>query len=90
MAGQARNVASPHHAATRTLRKHTTHVSLPWGVAVTLPSPEQLAFFGGIGALAALGVVEWPVAALLVAGHVLAESRHGRMLQEFGKALEQA
>lgn len=90
MAGQARTTTGPHHAATHTVRKHTTRLSLPCGVELALPSTQQLAFYGGIGVLAVLGVVEWPVAAVLVAGHVLAESRHGHMLQEFGKALEQA
>lgn len=90
MARQGRSASTPHHAATRAIRKHTTRVSLPCGVDLTLPSPEHLAFYGGVGVLAILGVVEWPVATLLVVGHVLAESRHGRMLKEFGKALEQA
>lgn len=90
MARPSSTAVSPHHAAARTVRKHTMLISLPCGLNVTLPSPEQLAFYGGIGILAALGIMEWPVAAVLVVGHVLAESRHGRMLQEFGKALEQA
>jgi hypothetical protein len=90
MARQALTTVSPHHAATRTVRKHTTRLSLPFGVELALPSPQQLAFYGGISLLALLGVVEWPVAAVLVVGHALVESRHGRMLQEFGKALEQA
>lgn len=90
MVRQPATATGPHHAAARTVRKHTMHVSLPGGWNLTLPPPEQLAFYGGLGALAVFGVVDWPVAAVLVVGHVLAESRHGRMLREFGKALEQA
>jgi hypothetical protein len=90
MASQARAASGPLHAATRTVRKHDIRLSLPRGVDLALPSADQLAFYGGIGLLAALGVVEWPVATLLVVGHALAASRHSRMLQEFGQALEQA
>lgn len=90
MARQQAAASGLHHAAARTVHRHTMRVSLPGGMDLTLPPPEQLAFYGGIGALAVFGVVDWPVATVLVVGHMLAESRHGRMLQEFGKALEQA
>jgi len=33
-----------------------------------LPEPEQLVYYGGLGALAAFGVVSWPVAAAIGAG----------------------
>jgi hypothetical protein len=90
MAGQPKTASSPRRAAARTVRTHRMRVSLPGNVVLTLPAPEQLAFYGGIGVLAVLEIVEWPVAALLIVGHVFAESRHSRMIQEFGKALEQA
>lgn len=90
MAPQVVTAASPHDAADRAVHKHAIQVSLPWGGTFTLPSTDLLAFCAGTGLLAALGVVEWPVAAVLIVGHGLVESRHGRMLQEFGQALEQA
>ncbi len=39
---------------------------------VKLPPPERMAFYGGLGALAAVGVVEWPVAAAIGAAAVVA------------------
>lgn len=43
-------------------------------VAVSyLPPPERLAYYGGLGALAVLGVIEWPVAAAIGAGTVIAQ-----------------
>jgi len=39
---------------------------------VKLPPPERLAFYGGLGALAVLGAVEWPVAAAIGAATVVA------------------
>ncbi|MEV5541905.1 hypothetical protein AB0L13_34220 [Saccharopolyspora shandongensis] len=42
-------------------------------VRENLPSPLQLAYYGGLGALAALSVIEWPVAAAIGIGAVLAQ-----------------
>ncbi|MEV0052642.1 hypothetical protein AB0H34_19325 [Saccharopolyspora shandongensis] len=42
-------------------------------VRENLPSPGQLAFYGGLGALAALSVIEWPVAAAIGVGTVVAQ-----------------
>lgn len=56
---------------------------------VELPSEEQLCFLAGVGLLAAVGVIEWPVAAAIAIGHGLAHSQHGKALREFGEALEE-
>jgi hypothetical protein len=43
-----------------------------------LPSRERLAYYGGLGALAAFGLLEWPVAAAIGVGTVIAQrSRSG-------------
>ncbi|WP_223839225.1 hypothetical protein [Saccharopolyspora pogona] len=42
-------------------------------VRENLPAPLQLAFYGGLGALAALSVIEWPVAAAIGVGTVVAQ-----------------
>ena len=55
-----------------------------------LPSTEELAFIGGIGLLAAVGVLEWPIAATLAVGHLFASSRHNKVLRDFGSVLEEA
>ncbi|GAA4258502.1 hypothetical protein [Dactylosporangium darangshiense] len=36
--------------------------------AIPMPQPKQLLYYGGVGALAALGVLEWPVAVAAAAG----------------------
>lgn len=38
-----------------------------------LPPPERLAYYGGLGALALLGVLDWPVAAAIGAGTMIAQ-----------------
>lgn len=38
------------------------------------PTRSSLAWYGGIGTMAAAGLVEWPLAAIIVAGHVITEN----------------
>jgi hypothetical protein len=42
-------------------------------VQSSLPPVERLAYYAGLGALAALGIIEWPVAAAIGAGTMLAK-----------------
>jgi hypothetical protein len=71
--------------------KHTLTITLPGDLgAIRLPEPERLAFYGGIAALAAFGILDWPVAAVLGIGHLLAEDHHHKLLCEFGEALAEA
>ncbi len=65
-------------------------VSLPILGKVQLPPPEQLVFYGALVTLAAVGIVDWPVALIVATGHALAETRHNRIVREFGEALERA
>ncbi len=81
---------SGRRAAVRAGEKNSVRLELPCVGAVTLPSTDQLAFLGGVATLAAVGIIEWPVAALLGVGHLLAASRGNRVLRDFGEALEEA
>lgn len=51
---------------------------------------EQLAYFAGITVLAACELIEWPIAVVIAAGHVLTEQRRNKTLHAFGEALEDA
>jgi hypothetical protein len=63
---------------------------------VTLPlahlevSPEQLAYFGALGVMAVLELVEWPVVAVIVTGHVIATRAHRRIVREFATGMDEA
>jgi hypothetical protein len=37
-------------------------------VVSAIPEPKRLLYYGGVGALAVLGILEWPVAAAAAAG----------------------
>lgn len=76
-------------AAERVVRRNAVRIEA-FGRHVELPPVEELAFFAGLGVLALLEIVEWPVAVVIAVGHTLAHSNRGRVLREFGDALEAA
>jgi len=59
-------------------------------VRIETPPIEHLVFYVGVGVLAAIEIVEWPVALLLTAGHLLADATHRPALQGLGEVLEEA
>lgn len=65
-------------------------VDLPVVGRTRVPRPEQLAYYGALGALAAAEIIEWPVALALAAGHWLVRNEHDRVAHEIGEALEEA
>lgn len=71
-------------------RTHKISPSSAWSIGVPLPPPEHLAFYAGVSAMAVLGITEWPVVAALVAGHLLVNAQHNKVLQSLGEALEEA
>ena len=77
-------------AAERAVQRNSTHVDLPVIGVVHLPAREELAFIGGVTALAAVGILEWPVALLLGIGHTLSTNRHNNLMRAFGEALTEA
>lgn len=78
----------PRAAAAKATRRNSTEVTVPLLGTVKLPAPDELAFLGGVGVLAVIGAIEWPVAVVLGAGHALAASHRNKVLREFGEALE--
>lgn len=54
---------------------------------ITLPGVQTLAFLGGVGVLVAVGMIEWPIAALFIAARLLAGSKNSAALRGLGDAL---
>lgn len=63
-------------------------VNLPVLGRVRIPRPEQVAYYGALGALAAFEIIEWPIALAIAAGHALAQNQHSRVAEEIGEVLE--
>ena len=76
MFDKARSLAASHRDASELVREAEKFaVRLPLVGRIGVPPPDQLAFFGVLGALAALGAIEWPVAAAIGVGQVVV-ARH--------------
>src|SRR5947209_3151654 len=75
-------------AAADATEKNSTQLKLPYGIGViTLPAPQRLAWYGGVTVVATAGLLEWPVAVILIVGHLLAEDHHNRLIHDFGEGL---
>ncbi|WP_433476480.1 hypothetical protein ACQPZP_05175 [Spirillospora sp. CA-142024] len=59
----------PVPVVTPQLRVYKLHMPTMGG---HLPPPERLAFYGGLGATAIFGIIDWPVAAAIGIGTILA------------------
>lgn len=77
-------------AAEQAVETVGSHVRLPVVGDVTVPPVPHLAWYAGVGLLAALEIVDWPVALLLAAGKALADNRSNATVRQFGEALDDA
>ena len=82
-------LAIGHGAVLNAIERNTVRVVVPALGAVELPSTDTLAWLAGLATIAALGVLEWPVAAVIGVGHVLAHQHHLRLLKDFGEGLQE-
>jgi hypothetical protein len=64
-------------------------VQLPMVGRVTLPQPDTLIYFFGVGMLAVLELVDWPIALILGAGGLLTDRQTRRLIRGLGEALEE-
>jgi hypothetical protein len=86
---KARKGTSQREAVQKIREGETFAVNLPVVGQFEIPRPEQLAYYGGLAALAALELIDWPVALVIAAGHVLASNHHNKILEELGEAIEE-
>ncbi len=87
---KSRRGTSQREAVQKIREGETFAVNVPVVGQLEIPRPEQLAYFGGLAALAALELIDWPVALVIAAGHLLASNHHNKILEELGDAMEEA
>ncbi|MEV5763266.1 hypothetical protein AB0L34_01625 [Micromonospora sp. NPDC052213] len=80
----------PLSGAHETIRAFTRRVEIPGLGEVAVPPPDKLAYYAGLGVLAALQVIEWPLALVITAGHLLADQHLSGLAKGLGEALETA
>ena len=86
---KARSGVSQREAVEKVREGETFVVNVPVVGQMEIPRPEQLAYYGGLAALAAFELIDWPVAVVIAAGHLLASNHHNRILEELGEAIEE-
>jgi hypothetical protein len=86
---KARSATSQSEAVQKIREGETFAVNLPVVGQLEIPRPEQLAYYGGLAALAVFELIDWPVALVIAAGHLLASNHHNRLLEELGEAMEE-
>jgi len=86
---KTRRATSQREAVEHIREGETFFVSVPVFGRVEIPRPEQLAYYGGLAALAAFELIDWPVAVVIAAGHILASNHHNKILEELGEAIEE-
>jgi hypothetical protein len=77
-------------AVDRIREARSLAIDLPVVGRVRIPHPEQVAYFGALGVLTAVEIIDWPIALAIAAGHVLVQNQHNKVAEEVGEALEDA
>jgi hypothetical protein len=85
----SRKGTSQRQAVQKIREGETFVVNVPVVGQMEIPRPEQLAYYGGLAALAAFELIDWPVALVIGAGHLLASNHHNKILEELGEAIEE-
>lgn len=84
----ARRRTSQAEAVAHIRQGETFTINLPIFGQFEIPPPEALAYYGGLAALAAFELIDWPVALVIAGGHLLASNHHNKLLEELGEAIE--
>jgi len=65
------------------------YVTLPViGLRVCLPKPERLAWYAGLGLMAAFELVDWELALIIGVGHLIADNVHNKAIAELASGAE--
>lgn len=72
------------------LRTYNRRMEIPLLGEVAVPPRDKVAYYAGLGVLAALQVIEWPMALVITAGHLLADQHLSGVVKGMGEALESA
>ncbi|MER7440206.1 hypothetical protein [Micromonospora avicenniae] len=78
------------NGARETVQSYKRRVQVPLLGEVAVPPPDKIAYYGGLGVLAVLQIIEWPVALVITAGHLLADQHLSGLVKGIGEALETA
>lgn len=71
------------------LRRGRPSVTVPGTRAsIHLPDRAGLAWYAGIGAMAAIDLIEWPIALVVAGTHFVENHSHSRDMQELAEGID--
>ncbi|GGO06866.1 hypothetical protein [Micromonospora parathelypteridis] len=73
-----------------TVQMYSRRVEIPLLGEMAVPPPDKVVYYAGLGVLAALQVIEWPIAIVITAGHLLADQHFSGLVRGVGEALQDA
>ncbi len=74
----ARSYLTSHRDAAEVVKQADKFaIRLPLVGRVAVPPPDQIAFYGVLGGLAAMGVIDWPVAVAIGVGQLVVARHFG-------------
>lgn len=74
----------------RVVESYAGRVRLPGLGEIAIPPTDKIAYYAGLGLLAALQIIEWPLALVITAGHLIADQHFSGLAKGLGEALQQA
>lgn len=57
-------------------------------VELNKPTRGSLAWYGTLGAITALGIIDWPLSLVVAAGHVISENTHSEAVSGAAEGAE--
>jgi len=75
-------------AAHDVVHNTTLELHLPVLGRLNVPA-DHLAWYAAVVGLAAIEVLDWPVAAIVIVGKMLSDNHRYRLLEQFGRALDE-
>lgn len=79
MSAEAQSIPAPNTKSSKLVERSTKlWTRVPVVGRVPIPPPEQLAFYGGLGVLAAFSLINWPVAVVIGVGETVVARHLGK------------
>ncbi|MGW4464499.1 hypothetical protein [Micromonospora sp. NPDC004704] len=78
------------HDPRKVVELYAGRVRIPGFGEIAAPPPDKIAYYAGLGLLAALQIIEWPLALVITAGHLIADQHFSGLAKGLGEALQQA
>ncbi|RKR89250.1 hypothetical protein BDK92_3590 [Micromonospora pisi] len=77
------------HDPRKVVESYAGRVRIPGLGDIAVPPTDKIAYYAGLGLLAVLQVIEWPLALVITAGHLIADQHFSGLAKGLGEALQQ-